>query len=139
MVEPFEQAKSIWHGWIDNHVDHSFHLSANDPLLAWFTDREPHRLGRMLVTPGDPTTEILTVCMMAKLGAFLAADGGRLLCTSIPIEETPTNTVTFAGCPADYLPLTAQAASWWTRPDLSINDLQGATLLQSDRVRVAAR
>jgi 6-pyruvoyltetrahydropterin/6-carboxytetrahydropterin synthase len=82
---------------------------------------EPERLHRILVTHGDPTTEMLALCMMSKLNAFLAADGGRLACTEIQIEETPTNKVTFDGNPANFLPTTA--AGWWSRPDMSINDL----------------
>jgi 6-pyruvoyltetrahydropterin/6-carboxytetrahydropterin synthase len=42
------------------------------------------------------------------------------------VEETPTNTVTFSGDPADVLPerpATGNRADWWWRPDGSINDL----------------
>lgn len=124
MVEPFERAKSTWHRWIDDCVDHSLHLSGDDPLLDWFAEREPHRLRRILVTPGDPTTEILAACMMAKLNALLAADGVSLVCTSIQIDETPTNTVTFDGDPAAFLPRTPLKRPWWTRADMSINDLE---------------
>jgi len=123
MVVPFERAKGTWHRWIDDHVDHSLHLSADDPLLDWFAGREPHRLARILVTPGDPTTEVLAACMMAKLSAFLAADGGHLICAEVRIDETPTNTVSFAGDPRAILPSVAQARPWWARPDMSINDL----------------
>ncbi|MBE9605534.1 6-carboxytetrahydropterin synthase [Acetobacteraceae bacterium H6797] len=123
MVEPFERAKAVWHRWIDQRVDHSLHLSADDPLIGWFAEREPHRLDRILVTPGDPTTEVLALCMMSKLNAFLAADGGRLACAAIRIEETPTNTVTFEGDPAAYLPPVAEARPWWLRADMSISDL----------------
>ena len=124
MVEPFERAKATWHRWIDDHVDHALQLSAADPLLGWFTRQEPERLGRILITPGDPTTEMLACCMMAKLGAFLAADGGRLSCAEIRIEETPTNAVTFDGNPAHYLPSSSPANAWWHRPDMSLNDLR---------------
>jgi 6-pyruvoyltetrahydropterin/6-carboxytetrahydropterin synthase len=123
MIEPFERAKGLWHRWIDDAVDHSFHLSAEDPLLDWFATREPHHLKGILVTPGDPTTEVLAVCMMAKLNAFLAADGGRLLCVSIRVDETPTNTVIFDGDAETFLPTTRQPHPWWARPDMSINDL----------------
>jgi 6-pyruvoyltetrahydropterin/6-carboxytetrahydropterin synthase len=34
---------------------------------------------------------------MSKLNAFLTADGGRLSCVEIRIEETPTNAVVFSG------------------------------------------
>ena len=122
MVEPFERAKSAWHRWIDGHVDHALELSGSDPLVGWFRACEPQRLGRLLVTPGDPTTEVLACCMMAKLAAFLAADGGRLRCVEIRVEETPTNTVVFDGDPLAALPAAATGARWWTRPDMSIND-----------------
>ena len=125
MVVPFERAKGTWHRWIDDHVDHSLHLSADDPLLEWFAAREPHRLPRILVTPGDPTTEVLAACMMAKLNAFLASDGGRLVCAEIRVDETPTNTVTFAGDPTAVLPRSPRRDPWWTRADMSINDLDG--------------
>lgn len=123
MVVPFEQAKATWHRWIDEHLDHALQLSETDPLLTWFRDREPHRATRIVVTPGDPTTEIMACCMMAKLNAFLIADGGALRCTEIAIEETPTNTVVFDGDPAAFLPASASGLRWWHRPDMSVNDL----------------
>lgn len=119
MVESFERAKSDWHRWIDDAVDHAFQLSADDPLIGFFRSHEPDKLERLLITPGDPTTEMLAACFMAKITAILAADGGRLRCTEVVIEETPTNTVTFTGDPAAFLP----AAGWWNRADMSINDL----------------
>jgi len=122
MVEPFARAKATWHRWIDSHVDHALQLAATDPLLGWFREREPERLSRILVTPGDPTTEVLACLMMAKLSAFLEADGGRLACAAIAIEETPTNRVEFAGDPLAALPAGANDG-WWRRPDMSINDL----------------
>lgn len=121
MVLPFERAKATWHRWIDEHVDHSLHLRADDPLIDWFAEREPERLARILVTQGDPTTEMLACCMMSKLGQFLAADGGRLRCAEIRIEETPTNAVTFDGDPLTMLPHSA-TLTWWQRADMSIND-----------------
>lgn len=126
MVEPFERAKAIWHRWIDDHIDHALQLSASDPLLGWFTEREPQRLGRILVTPGDPTTEMLACCMMAKIAAFLEEDGGRLSCAEIRIEETPTNTVTFDANPVHYLPVSSPSNAWWHRADMTINDLHPA-------------
>lgn len=131
MVELFERAKSTWHRWIDGHVDHALQLSETDKLIDWFRDHEPQRLDRILVTPGDPTTEVLACCMMAKLKVLLAADGGRLDCTEIRIDETPTNTITFNGNPHDHLPETALGSRWWQRADMSINDFR--TLPESAR------
>ncbi len=132
MVETFERAKTTWHRWIDNHVDHALQLSNRDPILDWFRTAEPARLPRILVTLGDPTTEMLSACMLSKINAFLAAEGGRLICRHIEIAETPTNTVTFDGDPRDVLPHAAQA--WWTRADMSINDLQMACLREQELV-----
>ncbi|NVN31899.1 6-carboxytetrahydropterin synthase, partial [Endobacter medicaginis] len=121
MVEPFARAKARWHRFVDTRLDHGLQLSSCDPLLGWFSAHEPHRAARIVVTPGDPTTELLALCLSAKLGAFLAGDGGRLAVAAIEIEETPTNTVRFAGDPLEMLP--AGVVGWWRRADMSVNDL----------------
>lgn len=123
MVVSFERAKATWHRWIDEHVDHALQLAQTDPLLAWFLASEPARARRILVTPGDPTTEVVACCMKAKLDAFLVDDGDILVCTEIAIEETPTNTVVFDGDPAAFLPIHPGSTPWWHRPDMSINEL----------------
>ena len=123
MVEPFARAKARWHRFVDTRLDHGLQLAANDPLLGWFATHEPQRAARIVVTPGDPTTELLALCLSAKLGMFLAADGGRLAVAAIEIEETPTNTVRFEGDPLPMLP--AGTLGWWRRPDMSINDIGG--------------
>lgn len=130
MVAPFEQAKARWHRWIDEQVDHAFQLGERDPMIDWFRAHESQRLERLLVTPGDPTTELLAACFMAKLNAFLAADGNALRCVELTVEETPTNAVTFTGDPADALPERPAAdgrTQWWRRADDSINDLDLAS------------
>ena len=124
MVMPFEAAKRRWHDWIDARVDHTLQLGLDDPLLTYFRENEPEQLDRVLVTPGDPTTEALAACFMAKVSAFLAAEGGSLTCTEVSIEETPTNTVVFDGDPAVFLPRNGfPQTPWWQRADDSINDL----------------
>ena len=123
MVERFETAKSTWHRWIDDQVDHAFQLGDSDPLLGFFREHEPERLSRLLITPGDPTTEVLACCFMAKLNAFLGSEGSGLRCVQVSIEETPTNTVTFEGDPHAALGIAASAGNWWCRADMSMNDL----------------
>jgi len=124
MVTPFHAAKRRWHAWIDEAVDHTLQLSARDPLLTYFREQEPEQLHRILVTPGDPSTEALAACFMAKVSAFLADQGGDLVCSEVRIEETPTNTVIFDGDPDAVLPTDGfPAPAWWQRPDDSINDL----------------
>lgn len=122
MVVPFDRAKARWHRFVDERVDHAFQLGAGDPMIDWFRAHEPQRLDRLLVTPGDPTTEMLAACLMAKLNAFLSADGNGLRCVELTVEETPTNAVTLTGDPAQVLPAGA-GAGWWSRADDSINDL----------------
>lgn len=122
MLVEFEHAKGRWFEWIDDAVDHSFHLSDSDPLIGYFKQNEPELLPKLLVTPGDPTTEIRAACYRAKLTAFLDADGHDLICPRVQIQETPTNAVEING--ADLLGDSGAGAShWWNRPDLSISDL----------------
>nr|WP_321986264.1 6-carboxytetrahydropterin synthase [uncultured Lichenicoccus sp.] len=123
MVLPFERAKATWHRWIDEHLDHALQLGEADPLLGWFLAHEPARARRIVLTPGDPTTELMACLMMAKLGAFLHADGDHLRCVEIRLEETPTNTVLFDGDPLAVLPAIRPAPHcWWRRADMSIAD-----------------
>jgi 6-pyruvoyltetrahydropterin/6-carboxytetrahydropterin synthase len=125
MVEPFEIAKGNWIRWIDDEVDHALQLSDRDPLIGYFREHEPARLARLLITPGDPTTEMLAACFMAKLNAFMEKNDSGLRCVEVAIEETPTNAVTFSGNPADVLPepsTRGNRVDWWWRADSSIND-----------------
>jgi 6-pyruvoyltetrahydropterin/6-carboxytetrahydropterin synthase len=131
MVEPFERAKLRWHGWIDEQVDHAFQLGEGDPLIGYFARHEPQRLPRLLITPGDPTTELLAVLFKAKLNTLLAADGSALVCAAIEIEETPTNRVVFSGDPRDALPAGQGGSRWWNRADDSINDLPVTSLAKA--------
>ena len=130
MIARFEDAKRDWHQWIDAQVDHAFQLSDADPLIAWVRDNEPEKLKHILVTPGDPTTEILTALFMSKINAMLAAGSTGLICHRIEIEETPTNAVRLDGPVEDVLPVQAASGDndesfvpWWRRADDSINDL----------------
>jgi 6-pyruvoyltetrahydropterin/6-carboxytetrahydropterin synthase len=121
MLVEFDQAKRRWFDWIDESVDHSFHLNAEDPLVGFFRDHEPHLLGRLLLTPGDPTTEIRAACFKSKLSCFLQHDNPGLRCASLTIQETPTNAVVCeAADPAKMMP---DGDHWWSRADTSINDL----------------
>ena len=126
MSNTFETLKNAWHNWIDNAVDHSMQLSNHDPLLDYFKENEPTNLKHILITPGDPTTEVLAACFYSKINAFLENEAIGLRCSRVEVEETPTNTVIFSGDP-DKAISTAQyvgpAIPWWKRPDMSINDL----------------
>ncbi|MDF7673679.1 6-carboxytetrahydropterin synthase [Acetobacteraceae bacterium ESL0709] len=125
MLLPFAEAKGRWHRFIDGRIDHAFQLSDSDPLLNWFKDHEPHRLGHIIVTPGDPTTEIMAALLMAKLNAFLHEQGDLLSLQTLELRETPTNAVRLAGDPLAYLPGHDPSAKshWWNRADDTISDL----------------
>jgi len=126
MMAPFAVLKRRWHQWIDDHVDHSLHLSCQDQMLDYFREREPEILPHILVTPGDPTTEVLAACFMAKINALLHDQGIGVHCRKIEIIETPTNTVTFSGDPEQALSTAhydGPDIPWWRRPDMTINDL----------------
>ncbi|MBO1324143.1 6-carboxytetrahydropterin synthase [Acetobacter sp. TBRC 12305] len=126
MPVSFQKAKSTWHRFIDERIDHALQLAEDDPLLGWFQTHEPARAARIVVTPGDPTTELMTCLLMAKVNAFLKAEGGALRCTELSLEETPTNTVSFSGDPAEFIPLGRPPAEcWWNRADMSIADPAG--------------
>jgi len=120
MLAEFGAVKGRWFAWIDDQVDHSFHLCDSDPLIGFFREHEPEVLARLLITPGDPTTEIRAACYMQKLDAFLTTSDLGLHCLKVQIDETPTNAVTFEGEPGHILPA---GDYWWNRPDASINDL----------------
>lgn len=119
---PFESLKRRWHGWIDQAVDHAFQVNAADPLIEFFRAHEPARLPRLMVFPGDPTTEALAACFWLKLSAFLKVDGLAFEVSAVRVEETPTNTVILT--PAVFNPETCglPAQFWARRGDTSIND-----------------
>lgn len=121
MLAEFDRVKRRWFQWIDKEVDHSFHISNADPLLGFFREHEPELLGKLLVIPGDPTTEVRAACFKSKLGAFLAEDEPNFLCDRLVIQETPANAVEIATCNLGRI--LPEGDHWWTRADKSINDL----------------
>ena len=126
MSNKFETLKKSWHGWIDEAVDHSMQMTSVDPLLNYFKQNEPENLKHLLITPGDPTTEVLAACFYAKINAFLKHDQLNMSCSRVEIEETPTNTVIFHGNPDEAISsehYEGPEIPWWHRADMSINDL----------------
>ena len=88
----------------------------------FFRENEPDLLTILLVTPGDPTTEIRAACYHSKLSSFLNSGGKGLICIGLQIQETPTNAVYFS-CDDIGKFLPSDHDNWWNRADLSINDL----------------
>jgi 6-pyruvoyltetrahydropterin/6-carboxytetrahydropterin synthase len=89
MMELFATAKGKVHHWLDEHADHSFFLSNKDPMLQWIDEHEPNH--RVMTFPGDPTMEMVSACFFSKFNKLIPND---LYCSSVTIEETPTNAVT---------------------------------------------
>ncbi len=121
MVTNFADAKNCWHEFIDKHLDHSFQLSNTDPLINYFKENEVEQLKRILITPGDPTTEVMCACLMSKLDLILESLNSSLRCNQFELEETPTNTVILSGLNS-YQAHLPSGNYWWNRSDFSIND-----------------
>lgn len=122
MVTDFASAKNQWHKFVDEYLDHSFQLRQDDPLITYFKKNEPEHLKRIIVTPGDPTTEMLCACLMSKLDNMLQSNNSLLVCSAFELEETPTNTVILSGIKS-YEPHLPAGNFWWQRGDFTINDL----------------
>lgn len=120
MVAEFARAKRRWHHFVDEHLDHALQLSEHDPLLRLANDHFPD--WRLVITPGDPTTELLAALLAAKCQRLLDAEAESpghvgLRVARVTLEETPTNSVVFTGDPSEVLP--ARDDAWWWRPDES--------------------
>ena len=121
MISNCADAKSRWHQFIDEKLDHSFQVRSDDPIIEFFEKSEPHLKRRLVICPGDPTTELMCACLMSKLSHLLAELNSPLVCTACELEETPTNTVILEGRNA-YLPHLPKGDHWWNRADMSINN-----------------
>ena len=124
MVKVFAEAKTKWHQFIDQHLDHAFQLNDRDPLIDFFKEKEPHKIKRLVITKGDPTTEMMSACLMAKVQNFLDNDQTNLICNKIELEETPTNSISLSGDYAFLKHVKSGKEHWWNRADFSINDLE---------------
>jgi 6-pyruvoyltetrahydropterin/6-carboxytetrahydropterin synthase len=122
MDAPFEAVKRRWRAWIDDHVDHALMLDAADPLIGYFRDHEPARLGQIMTFPGDPTTEALAACFFLKGAAFLARDELPFEMAEVRVEETPTNAVILTRENFDAGACGLPENAWPRRADMSIND-----------------
>lgn len=121
MIAVFADAKSTWHQFIDDKLDHSFQIREDDPIIGFFKEHEPQHLKRVITTPGDPTTELMCACLMSKADALLKKQQSKLRCCRIELQETPTNTVILDGVNAHKAHLPS-GDYWWNRADFSIND-----------------
>lgn len=112
----FAKVKKNWHQFIDQSMDHAWMCHHKDPILEFL--RKDNPTGRFVITPGDPTTEVLAVCLKAKLEAFLKADQIPLQVAKLTVFETPTNAVSFTGSAEQALAFN-DPQCWWNRADFS--------------------
>lgn len=117
MVAEFGALKTAWHAFVDQRLDHALQLSEHDPLLAIVDEQFSD--WRVVVTPGDPSTELMAALLASKCQAILNVQSAHdpsldLRVARVRLTETPTNTVVFEGDPSEVLP---RREGWWSRAD----------------------
>jgi 6-pyruvoyltetrahydropterin/6-carboxytetrahydropterin synthase len=70
MPAEFQALKSDWKHLIDEIFDHSFLVNANDPLIDSL--KLIHPTARVIEFPGDPTTELIGMCLLHKARVLLS-------------------------------------------------------------------
>jgi 6-pyruvoyltetrahydropterin/6-carboxytetrahydropterin synthase len=95
MLAEFALAKKGWKETIDKTFDHSFLANSEDPLLPHLKQILPEV--RLVLFPGDPTTELIAALLHRKAQKIIASIGLQdLLCVeAVTIQETPSNTVVY--------------------------------------------
>lgn len=93
MAVEFQQLKGAWKDLITNVFDHSFMCNAADPLIEPLLD--VHGGARLILFPGDPTTELISLLMFSKAEQFISSSPwkGQISVSGITIDETPTNSI----------------------------------------------
>lgn len=119
MSVEFHQLKSEWKDLITNVFDHSYMCNMSDALI------EPllkiHGSARLIVFPGDPTTELISLLLFSKCEKFIANSPWKdqILVSGITIDETPTNSI---HCDrAFYLENIARYSAfsgWWSTAEI---------------------
>lgn len=119
MVAEFSQLKSYWKKLITEVFDHSYMCNEEDALIPVL--KTTHSECRLLVFPGDPTTELISVMMFAKMQNYVQNSEIRhfVRITGINIEETPTNSLTcdrefYEECINQY----HRPDNWWNSLDV---------------------
>ncbi len=125
MAVEFHQLKSAWKDLITNVFDHSFMCNMNDSLI------EPllhiHSGARLILFPGDPTTEMISLLMFSKAEKFIAASPWKdqVLVSGLTIDETPTNSI---HCDSGYyrenIHRYSEYTGWWSTAEVSARNCQ---------------
>lgn len=93
MVVDFADLKAQWKQFVDQTLDHSFFCNSKDPLIEPL--RKIHPESRLLLLPGDPTTELLSLLFYNKAKVMTEASPFKDLVrvSGVTVEETPTNSL----------------------------------------------
>ena len=94
MLEEFSVLKAHWKTFIQGTVDHSFFHHVEDPLARVMEKEIPQFRG--LPFPGDPTTELISVCFfrkMIQMNRSVFGESPRVFPVAVEIQETKTNRV----------------------------------------------
>jgi 6-pyruvoyltetrahydropterin/6-carboxytetrahydropterin synthase len=120
MAVEFFQLKSSWKALISDVFDHSYMCNSTDPLI------EPllkiHGAARLILFPGDPTTELISLLMFNKCEKFISESQwkNQVSVSGITIDETPTNSI---HCDrAFYLENISRYAThtgWWSTSEIA--------------------
>lgn len=93
MSVEFHQLKSEWKDLISNVFDHSFMCNTTDPLIEPLL--KVHGAARLILFPGDPTTELISLLLFSKCEQFILNSQWKdqVAVSGITIDETPTNSI----------------------------------------------
>lgn len=117
MSVEFHQLKSDWKTLITDIFDHSFMCNVNDPLRDLIIKVHPE--ARLVLFPGDPTTELISLLLFSKCEQFINNSQWKkqILVAGITIDETPTNSIhcdrTFY---LENINHYSAFQGWWTTP-----------------------
>lgn len=116
MVVSFAAAKRLFKVFVDETLDHSMMINADDPVRAALEEMIADV--RLLPFPGDPTTERIAQLIFRKVETFIKADGldDIVMVHEVNIIETPTNSVSYR--PTWRPPNEVKGfEGWWCSPD----------------------
>lgn len=115
----FHQLKGSWKDLITNVFDHSFMCNASDALIAPLLDI--HSKARLVLFPGDPTTELISLLLFSKCEQFILNSQWKndIVVSGITIDETPTNSI---HCDRSFyienISRYSTHTGWWSIPDI---------------------
>jgi 6-pyruvoyltetrahydropterin/6-carboxytetrahydropterin synthase len=91
MVIEFGQLKQAWRSWLDRHMDHSLMLHQDDPVAPALQAAVPEI--RLLLLPGDPTTENLAHWLTEQAQIILQGLGyeDSIAVERVQLQETAVN------------------------------------------------